>query len=275
MFILILKTVFLGIIEGITEFLPISSTGHMIIVEHFLHLTDSPNFNASFEVIIQLGAIMSVVIYFWDKLWPFSGSREEQNNKWMLWFKVVVAVLPAVVLGLLFDDWIEAKLFNPLTVSLALLIYGVIIIAIEILHKPKKSAHPLVETTAQITFPVALGIGLFQTLAMVPGTSRSAVTIIGGMLLGLSRVMAAEFSFFLAIPTMVGATLLKIVKNGVSFSVTEWIVLGIGFVVSFAVAFLAIRFLMNFLKKNDFKLFGIYRIVLALAVLLILVFKPF
>ena len=262
----VLKAVFLGIVQGFTEFLPISSTGHMIIVDEFIKISGNKSFTAAFEVIIQMGTVLSVLVLFWKDLWPFSGTVDEKKGKWLLWAKVAIGVLPAVVLGLSFDKIIEEKLFNPYTVSAALLFYGIILILIEKL-KIDRSA---ITETSQITFKIALLIGLFQCLAMVPGTSRSAATIIGGMILGLSRPLAARFSFFLAIPTIAGATLLKIVKNGLSFTGAEWALIGIGFVTAFIVAAIVIKGFMAFIQKHDFTLFGYYRIILAVLVLIML-----
>ncbi len=266
--ITILKVLLLGIVEGITEFLPISSTGHMILVDQFIRLSENESFTAAFQVIIQLGAILSVVVFFWKRLWPFSGKEEERRSKWILWGKVVVGVLPAVVLGLLFDDFIEEKLFNPLTVSIALIVYGIILIIMEHRNASKKSFR--ITDVRSLTFKAALIIGFFQCLAMVPGTSRSAATIIGGLLLGLNRATAAEFSFFLAIPTMFGATLLKIVKEGVDFTGVEWALISIGFLVSFVVALGVIKLFMAYISKKDFKPFGYYRIALGIIYLLML-----
>ncbi|OQY06545.1 MAG: undecaprenyl-diphosphatase [Fusobacteriia bacterium 4572_132] len=266
--VLILKAILLGVVEGITEFLPISSTGHMILVDEFIKLSENQQFVTAFEVIIQLGAILSVIVFFWNKLWPFSGEKEEQKEKWILWSKVVVAVLPAVVLGLKFDDFIEEKLFNSVVVAIALIFYGVLLIIIENLHKSKKEFK--VNSLTKLTYKTALVIGFFQCLAMIPGTSRSAATIIGGILFGLNRAIAAEFSFFLAIPTMFGATLLKIVKVGIGFSSIEWTLIGIAFLVSFVVALIVIKLFMSYIKKKDFKIFGYYRIVLGIIVLLII-----
>ncbi len=264
----ILKTILLGIVEGITEFLPVSSTGHMIIVEEFIKLSENSAFTDAFMVIIQLGAILSVIVSFWHTLWPFSGSPEEKQKKWILWSKVVVGVLPAVVIGLKFDDLIEEKLFNSLTVATTLIIYGVVLIVMEHFNAKKKSFK--VTNIDQLSYKAAVAIGFFQCLAMVPGTSRSAATIIGGILLGLNRAVAAEFSFFLAIPTMFGATLLKIIKVGVDFTAFEWSLIGLGFLVSFVVALLVIKVFMNYIRHKDFKIFGYYRIVLGIIVLILL-----
>lgn len=266
--IIILKTIFLGIVEGITEFLPVSSTGHMIIVEHFIKLSENKAFVSAFEVIIQLGAILSVLLIFWSNLWVFSGTKEEQKSKWILWSKVLIAVLPAAVLGLKFDDYIEEKLFNPLVVAIALIFYGIVLIVMENHNSKKKSFK--VNTVKHISYKAALGIGVFQCLAMVPGTSRSAATIIGGILFGLNRKIAAEFSFFLAIPTMFGASLLKVLKLGIAFSLEEWIIIFIGFIVSFVVALAVIKLFLNYIKDKDFKIFAYYRIVLGIIVLFLI-----
>jgi len=239
--LMILKAILIAVVEGITEFLPISSTGHMILVDEFLKLSQNKTFTTAFEVIIQLGAIVSVVVYFWKDLWPFAGTPERQKATWTLWMKVIVAVLPAIVLGLLFDDTIKAYLFSPKVVAITLLVYGIALIVLERFNA-KKAAFKINSVSA-IPFGLAIAIGCFQCLAMIPGTSRSAATIIGAMLLGLSRGAAAEFSFFLAIPTMAGATVLTILKNGMAFSSFEWLVIGIGFVVAFVVAYAVIKFL--------------------------------
>lgn len=266
--VVILKAILLGIVEGVTEFLPVSSTGHMIIVDQFVKMSENEAFTAAFQVIIQLGAILSVVVYFWKRLWPFSGTKEEQHGKWVLWGKVVVGVLPAVVLGLLFDDFIEEKLFNAVTVSIALVFYGIVLIFME--KRNEKKDHFAITDVKDLTIKAALIIGFFQCLAMVPGTSRSAATIIGGLVLGLNRSAAAEFSFFLAIPTMFGATLLKIVKEGFAFTGAEWGLIGIGFVVSFIVALGVIKLFMGYITKKGFKPFGYYRIVMGIVVLLLM-----
>jgi len=265
---MILKAILISIVEGITEFLPISSTGHMILVDEFLKLSSNKTFTTAFEVIIQLGAIISVVVYFWKDLWPFAGTPEKQKATWNLWLKVMVAVIPAAVLGFLFDDAIDAYLFNPLVVAITLLVYGIALIVLERFNAKKSSFK--IDSVSAIPFVLALAIGSFQCLAMIPGTSRSAATIIGAMLLGLSRGAAAEFSFFLAIPTMAGAALLKILKNGLAFSPFEWLVLAIGSVVAFLVAYAVIKFFMDFIRKHDFSVFGYYRIILGIIVLIVL-----
>ena len=262
----ILKAVLLAVVEGITEFLPISSTGHLILVGEYLRFQDGEDFAHAFDVIIQLPAILAVVVYFWKELWPF-GERQDHRATWTLWSKIVVAFLPAAVAGVLFADLIEEKLFNSITVALALLIGGVVLVVLERGRREHRVTH-----MSQLGYGMALLIGCFQCLAMIPGTSRSAATIIGAMLLGASRVAAAEFSFFLAIPTMAGATAYTILKHGVHFSVPQWGLIGVGSVVSFTVAYGVIAFLMGFVKKHDFRLFGYYRIVLGAAVLALFYF---
>jgi undecaprenyl-diphosphatase len=257
----VVKVIIFAVVEGITEFLPISSTGHMILLERVLQFRQSERFPAVFMVVIQLPAILAVVLYFWSTLWPFGKSREECAAAFGLWARIVVAVLPAVVLGLLFDDFIEEKLFNPLVVASALFVGGVVLILLE-----RGDRKPRFEHAGEAGFGRALAVGFFQCLAMIPGTSRSAATIIGGMLLGASRSAAAEFSFFLAIPTMLGATTLKIAKTGAAFAPMEWVLLAIGSVVAFGVGYAVVAFFMNYIRRHDFKVFGYYRIVLALAV---------
>lgn len=264
-FYTILNAIILGIVEGLTEFLPVSSTGHLIITERFISLSQNSSFVAAFQVIIQLGAILSVVVLFWKKLFPFGQGNEHCKKTLNLWTLVIIGVLPAAVLGFLFDDFIEEKLFSPLIVALALIFYGIVLIVLE---NGKKSNTPATITDVNLLpFKFALAIGFFQCLAMVPGTSRSAATIIGAMLLGLSRIAAAEFSFFLAIPTMFGASLLKIVKQGLSFSSFEWVIIAVGFTVSFLVALGVIKLFMDYIGKKDFAVFGWYRIVLGIIVL--------
>jgi len=267
-FLMLLKALIIGIVEGITEFLPISSTGHMILVDEFIKLSTDKSFTNAFEVIIQLGAIFSVVLFFWKDLWPFAGTAEHKSQTWQLWLKVIVGVLPAVVLGLLFDDVIEKHLFNSKVVAITLIFYGVILIVLERFNAKKTRFK--INSVSAIPFGIAIAIGVFQCLAMVPGTSRSAATIIGAMLLGLSRGAAAEFSFFLAIPTMAGATALTLYKNGFTFDAQQWMVIAVGFVTSFLVAYAVIKFLMNFIRRHDFSLFGYYRIVLGIIVLILL-----
>ena len=265
-FIEILKVIFLGIVEGITEWLPVSSTGHMILVDEFIKLNMTPEFMEMFFVVIQLGAIMAVVCLFWDKLFPFEfkGGFKVKNDTMNLWFKIVVACLQAAVIGLLFDDVIDEYLFNPLTVALMLIIYGVLFIVVE---NRNKGRRPVINDLTQITYKFAFMVGVFQLLALVPGTSRSGATIVGAILIGASRYVASEFTFFLAIPVMLGASLLKILKFGFVFTSAEAIILGTGTLVAFFVSILAIKFLMGYIKKHDFKVFGWYRIVLGIIVL--------
>ena len=268
----ILKAALLGLIEGITEWLPISSTGHLILADEFIQLGASDAFKEMFEVVIQLGAILAVVVLFWAKLWPFCLRREEhgflarycKKDVWSMWFHVLVAILPAMVIGLPLDDWMTEHLHTPLVVAAMLILYGVIFIVMETVYK--NHTFPI-RRIGRITYPIAFGIGMFQVLSLVPGTSRSGATIIGAMLLGCSRTVAAEFTFFLAIPVMFGASLVKMLKFGFAFSGLELGMLAVGMLVAFVVSVLSIRFLMNYVKKHDFKLFGWYRIVLGILVL--------
>ena len=263
----ILKVIILSLVEGLTEFIPVSSTGHMIIADKFLKLSDNQSFVNAFEIIIQLGAILAVVVYFWHKLWPFSKGLTKAQSRGIIlkWIKIIIAVLPAVVLGLLFDDIIDKYLFNVTVVASMLVFYGIVLIWVE----NGKRGNGGISTVKDIPISKLIGIGLFQCLAMIPGTSRSAVTIIGGVLLGLNRVLATEFSFFLAIPTMLGATLLKIVKMGAKLTGYEWMLIALGFVLSFIFAYIVIKVFMNYIKKHNFKIFGYYRIVLGIAVFIL------
>ena len=267
----ILKVVFLGIVEGVTEWLPISSTGHMILVNEFIHLNVSDAFMEMFLVVIQLGAILAVVVLYFGKLWPFTMPSKGwiKKDTWSLWFKVLVAVLPAAIIGLPFDDKIDKLFYNYQTVAFTLILYGVLFIIIENYNKGRK---PRVESFQQLSYPMAVFIGVFQVLALIPGTSRSGATILGATLLGTSRYIAAEFSFFLAIPVMFGASLLKLVKFGFHFTGTEAAILIVGMVTAFVVSVLAIKFLMGYIKKNDFKAFGYYRIVLGALVIVYFLF---
>ena len=267
-FIEYLKAILIGIVEGITEWLPISSTGHMILVDEFVTLSVSPEFLSLFLVVIQLGAICAVPVFFFDKLNPWSKKKSEAQKKatWSLFGKVIVGVLPAAVLGLLFDDFLEAHFGNAITISIMLILYGIAFILIE---NRNKNSKPKINSIAKIDYKTAIIIGLFQALSMIPGTSRSGATIIGALLIGVSRTAAAEFTFFLAVPTMLGASALKILKFGFDFSGAELTVLLIGMVVAFAVSLFAIKFLMEYVKKHDFKVFGYYRIVLGALVLLV------
>lgn len=263
-----LKIILIGIVEGITEWLPISSTGHMILFDAFVPLDMTDAFKNMFLVVIQLGAILAVVVLFWHKLWPFTTKEKGYLKKQTvaLWLKVVVASLPAVIIGLPFDDILETYLMNAPTVALMLIVYGIWFIYMEN-HRAGK--RPTTQSTRDLTYKTAFFIGCFQVLAMIPGTSRSGATIIGAMLLGTSRAVAAEFSFFLAIPIMFGASLLKLVKyflEGLTVSSSELASLVLGMVVAFVVSIGAIRFLMDFIKKHDFKVFGYYRIVVGILI---------
>lgn len=270
MFLEILKAVIYGIVEGITEWLPISSTGHLILLEQWLPLKASDAFMEMFDVVIQLGAILAVIVLFFHKLNPFSPrkSQRQKQQTWTLWFKVVVAVIPSAVLGLLLDDWLDEHLYNYVVVAIMLIVYGVAFILVE----RRNSGHRArIRTTDQITYQTAVLVGMFQILALIPGTSRSGATILGAIALGMSRTVGAEFSFFLAIPTMLGASLLKGVKfvlDGGTMSGDEWTFLIVASAVAFVVSLLAIRGLMDYVKKHSFSVFGIYRIVLGAAVLL-------
>ncbi len=268
-FIEILKVIFLGIVEGITEWLPISSTGHMLLVDEFIQLNRSESFKEMFFVVIQLGAILAVVVMFWNKMFPFQFKDKNQSivkkDIFSLWFKVVVACVPGAVVTILFDDYIDAHLHKPVVIALALIIYGVAFILIENNNKKKR---PEITKLSDITYQTALIIGLFQVLSIIPGTSRSGATIIGALLIGVSRVVAAEFTFFLAVPVMFGLSALKILKFGLSFTNAELITLGLGMAIAFFVSILVIKFLMSYIKKHDFKVFGWYRIVFGTIVLL-------
>ena len=266
----IIKAIFFGIIEGITEWLPISSTGHLILLDEFIKLNVSDDFFELFEVVIQLGAILAVVVMYFKTICPFGfgKKRSERLQTWNLWGKILVACVPAAIIGILFDDWLDAHLHNSTIVSLMLIIYGIAFIVIETKGLGKQTTEDL----NKITYKQALGVGAFQLLSLIPGTSRSGSTIIGGLFLGLKRSVAAEFTFFLAIPVMVGASLLKLLKYilefGFVFEATELIILGIASLVAFIVSILIIKFLMSYIRKHDFKVFGWYRIVLGIIVLL-------
>lgn len=266
MFWEIIKTLILGIIEGITEWLPISSTGHLILAEEFIKLNMTDEFMEMFDVVIQLGAIMAVVVVFFDKLNPFSShkTRDERFDTYALWIKVIAACLPAAVIGLLFDDIIDKYLFNSNVVALMLIVYGIIFIVIE---NRNKGVKPRFGRLEKLPLQTAFLIGIFQVLALIPGTSRSGATIIGGLILGCSRYVAAEFTFFLAIPVMFGASLLKIIKFGIGFSASEVAILIAGMLSAFFVSVWAIKFLMGYVKNNNFKVFGWYRIALGLIVM--------
>ena len=278
MIVEILKTILFGIVEGITEWLPISSTGHLILVEQFVKFEQvSPEFWNMFQVVIQFGAILAVVILYWNKIWPFTKDKQKAiSNKGILsyfnkdimnlWGKILVGCIPAAIIGLAFDDVFEALFYNPFCIAIALIVFGIAFIIIENWNKKRKT--PNKDTNKQITYKDAVLIGIFQLIAAIfPGTSRSGATIIGGLLIGLSRANAAEFTFYLAIPTMLGASLLKLVKFGFAFTGMELAILLIGMFVSFVVSILVIKFLMNYIKKHDFKVFGYYRIILGIMVL--------
>jgi len=265
-FIEIIKAIFFGIVEGITEWLPISSTGHMILLDEFIKLDVSAAFLEMFLVVIQLGAIMAVVVLYWNKLFPFTKGEKYfiKKNTMVMWFKIVVACIPAAVVGLIWEDTIDALFYNYQTVSIALIVFGIWFIVIENAHKDKVAK---IESLDDITFKTAFLIGLFQLLAAVfPGTSRSGATILGGLMLSMSRTVAAEFTFFLAVPVMFGASLLKILKFGFEFTSNEMVILMSGLLTAFIVSILAIKFLMGYIKKNDFKVFGWYRIILGIIV---------
>ena len=266
-----LKVFLLGIVEGITEWLPISSTGHMILVEEFIQLNVSADFMEMFRVVIQLGAILALVLLYFPKLWPFCSPKDGwiRKDTWTLWFKVLAAVLPAAVIGIPFDDTLDALFYNYRTVAVTLIVYGVLFIVVENYNRKKR---PKVASLDNITWSLAIGIGIFQVLSLIPGTSRSGATILGAILLGASRSVAAEFSFFLGIPVMFGASLLKLVKFGFAFSGAEIVLLLTGMAVAFLVSILAIKFLMNYIKRNDFKPFGYYRIILGVLVLFYFIF---
>ncbi len=274
----IIKAIILGIVEGITEWLPISSTGHIILVEQFLKQDQSQDFKDMFDVVIQLGAIMAVVIIFWKKLWPF-GRKDNTHplNKtpfgkmvktdiFIMWFKVLVACIPAAIVGLAFDDWIDAHLRTPYVIAVALIVFGIAFIVVENWNKTRK---PKVNSIEELTYQAAFIIGVFQLIAaLFPGTSRSGATIVGALLIGIARPVAAEFTFFLAVPTMFGASLLKLLKFGFHFTGSEFAVLLTGMIVSFIVSIFVIKFLMDYIKKHDFKAFGWYRIGLGILVLI-------
>ena len=265
-----LKAVLFGIVEGVTEWLPVSSTGHLILLDEFVKLQVSDAFYEMFQVVIQLGAILAVIVLFFHKLNPFSPKKDEKSRRdtWQLWFRVVVAVIPSAVVGLLLDDWMDAHLYNYVVVAVMLIVYGIAFILVE---KRNEKREFSIRQVGQIDYKTAVLMGLFQCLSLVPGTSRSGATILGGILLGVSRGAAAEFSFFMAIPTMLGASALKLVKfllQGVQATGTEVMVLITGCVVSFLVSLLVIRGLMEYVRRHSFSAFGVYRIVLGAVVLL-------
>lgn len=268
----ILKVILFGIVEGITEWLPISSTGHMILLDEFVKLNVSPEFWSMFKYVIQLGAILAVVLLYWKKIWPFQNDPQEEGvfryikrNKLIMWLKIVVSCIPAIIIGLPFDDIIEEKLSNYVVVALMLILYGILFIVIENYNRRRKAK---VRRIDDITWPMAVFVGIFQLLSMIPGTSRSGATIIGGILIGMSRKVAAEYTFFLAIPVMFGVSFIKIIKFGLAFSAFEAVLMIVGMLVAFVVSVVVIKMLMGYIKKHDFKVFGWYRIVLGIVVLL-------
>ena len=271
----ILKAILFGIVEGITEWLPISSTGHLILLDEIFRLKVSDEFYEMFQVVIQLGAIAAVLVLFWEKLNPFSAKKDEKAKSltWSLWIKVITAVIPSAVLGLLLDDWMDAHLYNHIVVAITLILYGVAFIYIE---QRNRGLAPRVKSVHAIDLRTALLIGCFQCLSLIPGTSRSGSTILGGILLGVGRAAASEFSFFLAIPTMLGASFLKLVKfiiSGVGMGFVEFLVLVVGCGVSFVVSLFVIRKLMEYVRRNSFAVFGLYRIALGIMVLLYFLFS--
>lgn len=274
-FIEILKVIFLGIVEGVTEWLPISSTGHMLLVDEFIQMNADESFKEMFFFVIQLGAILAVVVLFWGKMWPFKkkGTKDGVNtvgsvlrkDVWSLWFKVVVACIPGAVVTIAFDDFIEKHLHTPLVIAATLIFYGIAFILIE---RWNKSKTPRVAKLTDITYQTAFIIGLFQILSIIPGTSRSGATIVGALLIGVSRVAAAEFTFFLAVPVMFGMSALKMIKMGFVMTGEEAVILILGMAVAFIVSLIVIKFLMGYIKKHDFQIFGWYRIVLGMIVLI-------
>ncbi len=279
----IIKSLIFGIVEGITEWLPVSSTGHLILLDEFLSLKQSDDFKEMFDVVIQLGAILAVVVIFWSKLFPFGKKNNPlplgkdgfgayiKTDIFKMWFKVLVACIPAAVIGLILDDWIDEHLYNPWTVAIMLILFGIAFIVVENWNKSRK---PKVDSIDGLTYKAAFIIGMFQLIAaLLPGTSRSGATIVGALLIGISRPVAAEFTFFLAVPVMFGASLLKLVKFGLDFSGTELAVLAVGMITAFVVSIFVIKFLMGYIKKHDFKVFGWYRIVLGILVILYFALK--
>ena len=273
----ILKAILFGIVEGITEWLPISSTGHMILLDEIVKLNVSEEFYSMFQVVIQLGAILAVVIIFWNKIWPF-GKKDNKaplsktgfgawikTDIFVLWFHILVSCVPAAIVGVLWDDLFEELFYNPTCVALALIVFGVAFIVVE---TRKHGSNAKINAVADITYTTAFLIGMFQLIAAIfPGTSRSGATIVGALIIGVARTVAAEYTFYLAIPVMLGASLLKIVKFGLSFTAMEAVILFVGMVVAFVVSMFVIKFLMDYIKKHDFKVFGWYRIVLGIIVL--------
>ena len=274
----IIKSLIFGIVEGITEWLPVSSTGHLILLDEFLSLKQSDDFKEMFDVVIQLGAILAVVVIFWSKLFPFGKKNNPlplgkdgfgayiKTDIFKMWFKVLVACIPAAVIGLILDDWIDEHLYNPWTVAIMLILFGIAFIVVENWNKSRK---PRVDSIDGLTYKAAFIIGMFQLIAaLLPGTSRSGATIVGALLIGISRPVAAEFTFFLAVPVMFGASLLKLIKYDDGFTGNQIAILATGMIVAFAVSIFVIKFLMDYIKKHDFKVFGWYRIVLGALVLI-------
>ena len=269
-----LKVIFLGIVEGVTEWLPISSTGHMLLVDEFLQIDASQKFKDMFFVVIQLGAILAVVLLFWKKMWPFRLGEDKKTiivrkKVFSVWFKVVVACIPGAIATLLFDNFISAHLETPFVIAAALILYGVAFILVEKWNKTRK---PTVRRLSDIDYKTALLIGLFQVLSIIPGTSRSGATIIGALIIGVSRTAAAEFTFFLAVPVMFGLSFIKLIDFGFAFTGSELAILLVGCVTAFAVSLFVIKFLMSYIKKHDFKVFGWYRIVLGIIVIIYFAF---
>lgn len=267
----LLKAIILGIVEGITEWLPVSSTGHMILVDEFIKLDVSPEFKEMFLVVVQLGAILAVVLLFWKKLVPFKIQKESKKIEWKpdklnMWIKIMLSCIPAAIVGILWDDELDSMFYNYYTVAVMLILFGIVFIVIEWMNKDRK---PKINKISQISYKAALIIGAWQLVAAVfPGTSRSGATIIGALLLGISRTVAAEYTFFLAVPVMFGASALKIIKFGFNYSASEVIILLSGIIVAFFVSLFAIKFLMGYIKKHDFTVFGWYRIALGTIVLI-------
>ena len=269
-----LKVIFLGVIEGITEWLPISSTGHMLLVDEFLQLNASDEFKEMFFVVIQLGAILAVVLLFWKKMWPFRLGENKRTvvvrkKVFSVWFKVIVACVPGAIVTLLFDDFIEAHLHTPFVIAAALIVYGIAFIVVE---KRNQTRKPSIRKLSEIDYKTALLIGMFQVLSIIPGTSRSGATIIGALIIGVSRTAGAQFTFFLAVPVMFGLSFIKLLKFGLAFTGTELAILLVGSVSAFLVSLLVIKFLMNYIKKHDFTVFGWYRIALGIVVILYFAF---
>ena len=277
-FLEILKVIFVGIVEGITEWLPVSSTGHMLLVDEFLNMRMTEEFREMFLVVIQLGAILAVVVIYWDKLWPFKKSEKDSSGSGImvnkkiinLWLRVIVATVPAGIIGILLDDWMDEHMHKPWVIAIALIVYGAWFIWIEERNKQNK---PRVKKLLDLSFIDALKIGLFQCLSIIPGTSRSGATIIGGLETGLSRRVAAEYTFFMGIPVMFGWSLVKLIKFGFHYSFFEFFELILGMVVAFVVSMLVIKFLMDYIKKHNFKMFGFYRIALGVLVLIVFAIK--